>query len=1016
MTRISKSSQILWNCFNHLLPDHLCERLSQDLEILHPGSGQTLWDSSPAQAHRFPPGLYFLLAGQARMLTPTQELIATLPKGTLFGEQTLFPGHLFLPFTVKASAQTQVAFLAAQLLRDLILEHEALREFLLHQAVREDFLILSEQQGYLSKVARSQRWQIFAQAQWHHCQPGPAPAALAQADFLIYLRQGQILANRPPTPYGDHSLVPVESATAARITIQQPTDLLALPLQALEASAAVQPSRLRLRGNGSHLSGEGRTPSQDPSPLASATPQRPSASPPADRAYFPRPTQRAGQFFQNLLHRYPFFKQQSQMDCGIACLVIIGAYWGKRLSVNQLREAGNVRRQGTTLRGLVAAAESVGFLARPVKGTLAGLAQQNLPAIAHWQGNHYIVVFKVQKNVIYVSDPAIGRRKLSPAKFNEGWSGYTLLVEPTAALHNAEEESRSLRRYIDLVATHRWIFLEIFIASLILQLVGVCIPLFTQQLLDRVVVQRSQAGLIAIGSGLILFKSFRLIMRSLRRYLLFHTANRIDISLAVGFIAHAFRLPLSYFDARFVGDIVSRIQENQKIRSFLSGDALLTVLDIIMIFIYCTLMFWYSWKLSLMALAIIPILTFITLVTTPVMKRMSREIFNARTTEGSFLIESFTGIGTIKSMGIEHLVRWKWEEKLNQSMRLGFKRQIIQERLKIVTGFVDSVGTQLVYLFGIYLVVQGEMTIGQLIAFNMLMGNVFTPFDNLIGLWNSFQEISISLERINDVMGAKPEEPVEYALPTIPKLRGYVQFQNVTFRYNPESSLNTLENITFEIQPGQTVALVGRSGSGKTSLGKLLLGLYAPLHGRILIDGYDISSISKQSLRQQLGIVDQDTFLFGGTIRENIAIGHPGSSLADVQEAARLAGAAGFIEAFPLGYDTAIGEGGGLLSGGQRQRIAIARALIHNPPLLILDEATSNLDPESERVIQMHLNTILSQRSTLVIAHRLSTVRNADIILVLDQGVIVESGTHDDLMRQRGHYFYLNQQQLAVTP
>jgi ATP-binding cassette subfamily B protein len=298
----------------------------------------------------------------------------------------------------------------------------------------------------------------------------------------------------------------------------------------------------------------------------------------------------------------------------------------------------------------------------------------------------------------------------------------------------------------------------------------------------------------------------------------------------------------------------------------------------------------------------------------------------------------------------------------------------------------------------------------------MLLGNVIRPFQRLIVLWNELQEVIIAVERINDVIDAEPEEDLQHqSRQFLPPIRGHIRFEQVTFRYHPESDVNTLENVSFEVQPGQMVALVGRSGSGKTTISKLVLGLYPSTEGKILIDGYDVTSLSLRSLRQQIGVVDQDTFLFGGTIRENITVGHPEATLEDVIEAAKQAGAHQFIKELPMGYETQIGEGGGMLSGGQRQRLAIARALLGNPRLLILDEATSSLDAESERIIQTNLNTILTDRTTLVIAHRLSTVRNADRILVLDKGVLVESGTHDELMAKRGQYFYLNQQQLTVT-
>jgi ATP-binding cassette subfamily B protein len=503
-------------------------------------------------------------------------------------------------------------------------------------------------------------------------------------------------------------------------------------------------------------------------------------------------------------------------------------------------------------------------------------------------------------------------------------------------------------------------------------------------------------------------------MNGVRTYLLSHTANRISISLLVGFIKHTFRLPLSYFESRYVGDIISRIQENQKIQSFLTGQTLSIVLDMLTLVVYLSLMFWYSWKMALFVLVTVPPFFIVALASTSILRRISREIFNAGSKENSYIIESLTGIRTVRSLSIEQTVRWRWEELLNDLVKKSFNAQIISIRLSMISSVISTFVNTALMWFGALQVIQGELTVGQLVAFNMLVGNVLSPFQRLSGLWNEFQEIIIATERLNDVLDAEPEEDL-HSKPrkTLGKLRGNICFKNVTFRYHPESKTNVLENINFEIKPNQMVALVGRSGSGKTTLSKLILGLYPPTDGKILIDGNDVTSVSFRSLRSQVGVVDQDTFLFGSTIRENIAIAHPEASLDEIIQAAQYAGADEFIQKLPLSYESQIGEGGGMLSGGQRQRLAIARALLGNPRLLLFDEATSHLDSESERIIQNNLKTILKGRTSVIIAHRLSTVRNADLILVLDHGVLVESGTHDELVAKQGHYYYLNQQQLA---
>lgn len=724
---------------------------------------------------------------------------------------------------------------------------------------------------------------------------------------------------------------------------------------------------------------------------------------------------KVGHWWRRVAKRYPFFKQQSASDCGAACLVIVGRYWGKRFSINRVRDIANVDRNGASLRGLAAAAESMGFSTRPVRATLDKLAKQSLPAIVHWEGKHYIVVYEVTRTRVIVADPAIGQRHLSHAEFLAGWTGYALLLHPTVGLKEVAESSQPFWRFFELMKPHGIVLLEVLAASILIQIFGLLTPLLTQLLLDRVVVQRSTLTLTSVGLGLLIFGLFRVAMTGLRQYLLDHTANRVDLALIVGFITHTFRLPLRFFEFRYVGDIISRVQENRKIQRFLTGEALSIFLDLLTVFVYIGLMFWYSWKIALLVLVIVPPFVLLALIATPFLQRISREIFSAFAAESSYLIQSLTGIRTIKSMAIERTVRWHWEDLFNKSIKTIFSGQVISNALLVFSSTIEAVATTALLWFGAWLVIQNQLTIGQLVALNMLLSNVIRPFQRLVVLWNDLQEVIIAVERIDDVIEAEPEEDLEHQTrQSLPPIRGHIRFERVTFRYHPENEINTLENISFEVQPGQTVAIVGRSGSGKTTISKLVLGLYPPIEGKILIDGYDITKISLRSLRSQIGVVDQDTFLFGGTIRENITIGHPEATLEEIIAAAQLAGAHQFIKELPVGYETQIGEGGGMLSGGQRQRLAIARALLGNPRLLILDEATSSLDAESERIIQTNLSKIVQDRTTLVIAHRLSTVRNADLILVLDRGVLVESGTHAELMTRRGHYFYLNQQQLAV--
>jgi HlyB family type I secretion system ABC transporter len=980
----------------------------KSMELRTPAAGQQLWpESNP------PSGLYILLAGRVRLIDPEGNLFLSLAPGTTVGDCHLFPDSELRPYVVRASQGVQLGYLKPDCLQQILAQYSQVRERLFERALRCNLMIGFNKHPRLQDVPRPHLWDLLQGAVRETLATGTTTLAVPSEVWLI--ERGSLM-NRTGQSLAQGSLC-FEVEKGSWQAVEQ-TVLYRFAKADLEKAQTQNVPRVEvsLPPPSAAAAAGGGTDTLGMMPSSASVQRLGHGAAAAPKVYFPRPAVKLGQWWQQLTQRYPFVKQQSRSDCGVACLVMIGRYWGKYFGINQIRTLANVDRSGASLWGLVTAAESIGFSTRPIKCTLESLRGQNLPAIAHWEGNHYIVVYAITRRAVMVSDPALGRRRLTRTQFQTGWTGYILLLQPTQALHKAPEAQSNLWRFVELIKPYRWVFVEVLLASLLVQIFGLCTPILTQILLDRVVVERSTSTFFAAGTGLLIFSLFGLLMRSLRRYLLFHTANRIDLSLAVGFIAHALRLPQRYFDTRYVGDITSRISENFTIRRFLSGDALLTLIDLLMVFIYFGLMFWYSWSLALTAAVLLPILAIITLSTTPFLKRVSREIFNAKTKEGSYLIESFTGVATIKALGIERLVRWRWEELFNQAIKTNFSGQILRERLSLVSDITETIGTRLIFLFGVWLVINEQLSIGQLFAFNMLLDSVFSPFQRLTSIWNDFQEVVIAVERLNDVLNTLPEEDEQsLLLPSLPPLRGHVSFQQVTFRYNLESDRNTLENVTFEVLPGQTVAIVGRSGSGKTTLGKLLLGLYPVTGGHILIDDQDINAIAKGSLRRQIGVVDQETFLFGGTIRDNISLAYPSATTEEIREAARLAGADLFINELPLKYENPIGEGGGMISGGQRQRLAIARALLGNPRLLILDEATSSLDTESEQIIQTNLNTILKNRTTLVIAHRLSTIRSADLILVLDRGVLIEQGTHDELMARRGQYFYLNQQQFTAA-
>jgi subfamily B ATP-binding cassette protein HlyB/CyaB len=710
--------------------------------------------------------------------------------------------------------------------------------------------------------------------------------------------------------------------------------------------------------------------------------------------------------------KYPSLLQVSETDCGAACLSMILRFYGKHVSVNKLRDLAGVSRDGSSLYGIAEAAECLGFESRGLKTSYERLAQLELPAVAHWQGFHFVVVYEATRDRVTLADPAIGLRKISRAEFEKHWTGYLLLLTPTAKIEEVEESKTNSNRFISLLKPYRRVLAEIFLASLLLQFFGLALPIFTQVIVDNVLVHNSTSMLNTLLVGMLLIGVFQTVTAALRYYLLVHTARRIDMQMVVNFYRHVLSLPMRYFEERKVGDILKRFNENARIRDFLTGRVLAVALDCLMIFVYLGLMFYYHVRLTLVAVAFIPAYVALTLIATPFFKRQYRDAFEKAAEADSQIVESISGVSAIKASASERSIGWKLQGLIVKCLNVQFRSALSGMATISIGNMLQTLSTIILFGYGARLVMAGELSIGQLVAFNVLVTSVTRPILSVVDLWREFQEVCIGFERLNDVFDATPEDVDEQKRMRLPRIAGRIRFENVTFRYPTRADRNALQNVDLEVQPGQTVALVGRSGAGKTTFANLLLQLHQPNEGRILIDGHDLRQVSISSLRSQIGVVPQEIFLFSGTIRENIAFGYVDAPLEEVVGAAMLAGAHEFISELPLGYETKIGERGQSLSGGQRQRIAIARALFKKPRILIFDEATSALDTESEGAIQKNLNEILKDRTTLIIAHRLSTVRNADVIVVMDRGTVREVGNHYSLMEQKGIYYYLNSQQL----
>jgi ATP-binding cassette, subfamily B, bacterial HlyB/CyaB len=942
--------------------------------------------------------LYLVCQGRVRILcgtergTDRQATALLLAPGSTYGADGL--GDDPLPYRAVAASLVRVARLPAPILAEWLHQFPALYEPLYQQVIQRERLIFFRTLTELRSLPSAQLTAVIAHLTVQQIPEGSslAPVIPTTTDRL-WLRRGEILGSQSVPQVGDAWSHPTPDDWTAHTALQ----IYRLPE---EIYSIFRPT-------------DAPAPSPAPLPVEPvANPKKlvePASPPTSDRRVFPKPLKRR---VLDRLHRYPWLGQQSSSDCGAACLGMIAQYWGKKMPLHKLRDLAQVNRAGASLKSLAKAAETIGFQARPVRASLNRLTERSYPWIAHWEGVHYVVVCGSQRQKMIIADPAVGRRSLSRQQFLKHWSGYALLLEPTERLQETEVNQGSLLKYLSVLSPYRSLIAQIILFSVLIQVFGLITPLFTQIILDKIVVQKSLSALNAFALGLLMFSISSLCLSSVRQYLLCYFSNRLDVTLVSGFIKHTLTLPLKFFESRRVGDILTRVQENQKIQRFLVQQVVLAWLNFLTGFIYLGLMFHYNLHLTLLVLLLIPPIICLTLGATPFLQKVSREIFNNAADQNSALVEMMSGIGTVKSVAVEQELRWRWEEVLTHQVNSQFRGQKLGIRLQAANGLINAIGSTALLWYGATLVIQNQLSIGQFVAFNMMVGYVISPVVAVANLWDELQEVLISVERLNDVFEAQPEDQAQSLQLT--EITGAVEFENMTFRYSDEDDRNTLQNISFQVEPGQTIAIVGRSGSGKSTLIKLLEGLYHPTQGRVIIDGHDIRHVDLQSLRSQLGVVPQDCFLFSGTLLDNITLYRPDYTLEQALAAAKLAEAHSFIQALPLGYQTKVGERGCSLSGGQRQRIAIARALLGNPRILILDEATSSLDTESERRFQQNLTQISRGRTTFAIAHRLSTVRHADQILVIDQGILVEQGKHEELMELGGLYFHLARQQLDL--
>jgi subfamily B ATP-binding cassette protein HlyB/CyaB len=702
------------------------------------------------------------------------------------------------------------------------------------------------------------------------------------------------------------------------------------------------------------------------------------------------------------------------MHSGPACLVRIARAHGLVADAAQLMHEFADGCEFST-SAMLHAAHKIGLLARRIKPPLTRLSKMALPAVVPLRTGGYTLLLRVEQNEedvqLMLQAPSDNTPKLlSLQAFEAQWQGELILFASQASI--ASELARfDFSWFIPVVVRYRRLLLEVLLVSAMLQVFALVTPLFFQVVMDKVLVHRGWHTLNVIAVGLFMVSVFEVLLAGLRSYVFSHTCSRIDVELGARLFRHVLSLPISWFHARRTGDTVARLRELENIRSFLTGNGMTLVLDLLFSVVFIAVMLLYSGSLTLLVLLSLPCYLLLSLIATPMLRRRLDQQFRRNAENQALLIETVSAIDTVKAMALEP--RWcrKWEDQLAAYLRAAFATHVVGTIASQGVALIGKLVTLGCLWQGARLVINAELSIGQLVAFNMLASHVASPVMRLAQMWSDFQQVGVSIERLGEILNAPSEQPNEGL--AFPRIHGHIQFEHLHFGYQPEGR-EILQDLHFEIRPGEIIGIVGRSGSGKSTLTRLLQRLYLPQRGRILIDGIDIALADPASLRRQIGVVLQDSQLFNGTVRENIALADPGAPFTRVMHAAQLAHAHEFISNLPAGYQTRLGEHGTGLSGGQKQRIAIARALMRDPRILIFDEATSALDYESERVIQMNMAAICRDRSVIIIAHRLSSVRQADRIIVMDQGRLVEQGQHTDLLnRAHGLYAHLYGMQQA---
>lgn len=713
----------------------------------------------------------------------------------------------------------------------------------------------------------------------------------------------------------------------------------------------------------------------------------------------------------------PAIRQHSQMDCSAACLTTVCKYFGKTISLNVTRDMARVRQEGASMSNVMRAANELGFETEAYISSIEQLREKELPAIANWKGYHWIVVYKVTDTQVIVADPAEGLVKHSIDDFITGWSRYTIFMKPTQKFAAFPESKPSVMAFMPFFKKHKRTILEIFAASVFLQILAIVAPLFSKFVIDEIILKADAQWLTLAIVVMVIVMLLNMFMDYVSDIMALNMTLGVNYDIISDTYRRLLRLPLSYFENRQVGDITNRLEQHEEITQFITEDGLDTFINLMTAVAFLCVMIYLNGWLAMGAVSVLFLNIAIVRFISPRMRQVGQEQFVKEAAAESHTIESIRGAMTLKTLAADHHARWKYEDHFAGITNLSFKEAKLGQIAEILAGLVDSFSDIVVLFLGGLFVINGDLTIGGLIAFTVLANGLQDPINSLISKWDDILELLIAIEKLNDVREKDPEYDPEYDRAhkiELPNIRGHVQFQNVTFRYDDDDSSNVVQAINLTIEPGQKVAFVGPSGCGKSTILKMLFGFFEPREGKMRIDGFDYRDIALPSLRRQIAMVPQESLIFKGTVRDNIGMARKGASLEQITAAAKKADAHDFISTMSGGYDAILEEQGSNLSGGQRQRLNLARAFLRDAPVLVMDEATSALDVETERYIMDNVMSEYEDRTVIMIAHRLSTVRKADLIVVLNDGLIVEQGTHEDLIEARGFYYHLSSRQMSV--